>query len=177
MVAFVACAGFIDETVYHVYDHRSWGDTMQITNGHRYGTSMLLISVLGLLWSVSARAQDHPLGEPRADLERFYGVYGDGESARNFFVAPAEMPPGSERQLPDGYLMVGAMWGDVAPWYMKSLSDLRFEQQWVSSYQDAPLRVAFELGPDSSAVALTFETMFADRGRLQRIGDLPEGWQ
>lgn len=154
---------------------------MPIANDHRFSTSLLLLVALTLTWSASAYAQDqegdYPLGEPRADLERFYGVYGDGESPRNFFVAPAELPPGSERQLPEGYLMVGAMWGDVPPWYMKSLSDTRFEQQWTSEYQDAPIRVAFELGPDSSAVALTFETMFADRGRLQRVSDLPEGWR
>jgi hypothetical protein len=143
--------------------------------------SLLLVLMLSL--PALAQAQDseaHPqLGEPRDDLERFYGVYGDPDNpGRDFFVKEAEAPIWMERlNIPPGYLMIGAMWGDVAPWYMKSLSETEFEQGIVPGHQEEPLMVTFEFGEDSTAVALTFETMFDDRGRLERLGDLPEEWR
>lgn len=146
-----------------------------------------LLLILALSVPAPAEAQDsdpeseaHPqLGEPRDDLERFYGVYGDPDNpGRDFFVKEAEAPIWMERlNIPPGFLMIGAMWGDVAPWYMKSLSETEFEQGIVPGHQEEPLLVTFELGEDSTAVALTFETMFDDRGRLERIGDLPERWR
>jgi len=118
----------------------------------------------------------HPLGEPRGDLERFYGVYGDGSgSGRDFFVTAARRPEYAEKQLPEGYLMIGAMWGDVAPWHMKSLSETRFQQHWVNPGNE-PIVARFELDGEGHAAALIFETVFDDRGRLQRVGDLPERW-
>jgi hypothetical protein len=120
----------------------------------------------------------YPVGEPRHDLERFFGVYGNTDKpSRDFFVAEAELPEDSELDVPPGYLMIGAMWGDAAPWYMKSLSDTEFEQQWVSDFQSEPLTVRFELGENKNAIALTFKTMFTDRGRLQRLNDLPVEWR
>lgn len=122
-------------------------------------------------------AAEHPeLGTPRDDLERFHGVYGEPDGRRNFFVAPARSQPDARNPVPPGYIMIGAMWGDVAPWTMRSLAETRFEQVHVSEFQPAPLVVEFELGPDGRAVALRFETLFDDRGRLVRVGDLPEGW-
>lgn len=117
----------------------------------------------------------HSLGTPRDDLQRFYGVYGVAGERRNFFVSEASASAG-ENPVPPGYLMVGAMWGDVQPWHMKSLSDTRFEQAYVGQYQDSPLVVEFHTDGDGNAVALTFSGMFEDRGRLERIEDLPEGW-
>jgi hypothetical protein len=130
--------------------------------------------------AASAVAQEaFPLGEPRDDLARFYGLYGDPSdpNGRNFFVTEAVTPPFAEQapQIPPGYIMIGAMWGDVAPWYMKSLSETRFEQQWTMAGME-PIIVEFELDNDGNAIAITFETGFADRGRLHRIGDLPEGF-
>lgn len=127
----------------------------------------------------SASAQEtetqHPLGSPRNDLQRFHGVYGEAGGRRNFFVSEASAPAG-ENPVPPGYLMVGTMWGDVQPWHMKSLAETRFEQVYVSQFQSEPLLVEFHLGGDGRAVALTFSGMFEDRGRLERIGDLPDGW-
>lgn len=118
--------------------------------------------------------KEYTLGEPRDDLERFYGLYGDG-SGKNFFVTRAKRPEYAEKQIPPGYLMIGAMWGDVAPWYMKSVSETRFEQQWVNPASE-PVIAEFELDSDGDARAIIFETVFADRGRLTRVGNLPEGW-
>ncbi len=111
-----------------------------------------------------------PLGAPRDDLQRFYGVYGVAGERRNFLVAEARAGAGEP-----GHLMVGAMWGDVQPWRMKLLSDTRFEQAYVGQFQDAPLIVEFHTDDDGRAVALTFTGLFDDRGRVERIGDLPEG--
>ncbi len=55
------------------------------------------------------------------------------------------------------------------------LSGTRFEPQWVSLGGE-PITAAFEGDDDGKARALVFETVFTDRGRLERVGDLPEGW-
>lgn len=125
--------------------------------------------------SVQEPDPQQPLGTPRDDLQRFYGVYGVAGERRNFFVSEASNSAG-ENPVPPGYLMVGTMWGDVQPWHMKSLADTRFEQVYVGQYQDAPLVVEFHTDGDGNAAALTFSGMFEDRGRLKRIGDLPDGW-
>lgn len=124
-----------------------------------------------------AEHEPYALGEPRQDLHRFYGVYGSAdEPGRDFFVARAENRMMEGRGIPPGYLMVGAMWGDVAPWYMKSLGELRFEQQWTRPGAE-PLVVEFETDENGNAVAMRFLSGFlADRGRVEREGELPEGW-
>lgn len=149
----------------------------------RTATLALTVALLTLAGPGSAStleaqaASEHPeLGAPRDDLERFYGVYGEPDGRRNFFVAEARSQPDARNPVPPGYIMIGAMWGDVAPWYMRALEETRFEQGYVSEFQPAPLIVEFELGPDGRAVALRFETLFDDRGRMERVGDLPEGW-
>lgn len=122
------------------------------------------------------KEQPFVLGEPRDDLARFYGIYASADQpGRDFFVTKAKRNPGA-KPIPPGYLMVGAMWGDVAPWYMKSVGDLRFEQQWTNPGAE-PLVVEFESDEKGNAVSLQFLSGFlADRGRLEREGDLPEGW-
>jgi hypothetical protein len=139
-------------------------------------------AVLGIMTIVAAGAaaqEAFPLGEPRDDLARFHGLYGDASdpNGRNFFVTEAVTPPFAEQapQIPPGYIMIGPMWADVAPWYMKSLSETRFEQQWLMPGAETIL-VEFKLDNDGNAVALTFDTVFTDRGRLERLGDLPEGF-
>jgi hypothetical protein len=126
--------------------------------------------------AVAATDGAYELGEPRGDLARFHGIYGgDAGRERDIFVADAKLPPGSERPIPPGYLMVGGM-GDAAALYMKSLAETAFEQQWVSDYQDSPVVIEFELDEDGVATALVFKSFYAERGRLPRLGDLPDGW-
>lgn len=123
-----------------------------------------------------AAPADYVLGEPRDDLDRFYGLYALPDSDnRKLFVAPADNG-NSERPIPDGYLMVGAMWGDVAPWYMKSLADVRFEQQWVNP-GGQPVRVEFQTGADGSAVSMSISSRYMNYDSMERVGDLPEKWQ
>lgn len=125
----------------------------------------------------SSAPADYALGVARDDLERFYGVYGSADQPnRDFFVAAARNNRGEGRDIPDGYLMVGAMWGDVAPWFMKAVGERRFEQQWVNPAATA-LIVEFDVDDDGQATALHFLSGFAaERGRLERESDLPDGW-
>jgi|GEM_PF-1684759 len=109
-------------------------------------------------------------GAPRDDLARFFGLYRDPS------------PPGSAdhdimvSQTCDGRLAFAAMWGDVAPWVMRSEGDARFVQIWVNDFQTAPYELDFELGADARPTSvrhnLTAEYTFE---RWARAGDLPEG--
>lgn len=121
------------------------------------------------------------LGEPLDHPERYYGLYANPSTPnRQWFVTEAKRPKYAEQapEVPPGHLAIGAMFGDVAPWHMKTLSDTEFEQAWVSDYQPEPITVEFELGDDGTAVAMTFtDEQQASEGRLERQGDLPEGWE
>lgn len=111
------------------------------------------------------------------DVGMYEGVYGSAKRPnRDFFVTEAAPAQGQDITYPEGHLHIGAMWGDVAPWTVAPQSATRFVQQSVSDFQPAPLVAEFELGDDGRAVAVTFTGMFEDRGRLERTGDLPEGW-
>ncbi len=121
--------------------------------------------------------EPHPLGEPRDDLVRFFGIYGSPVNiGDNLFVTRAKPPADSDQDIPGGYLMIGSM-KDAPSWYMKSVSETKFEQQWVDDSQAGPLIVEFEVGPNGRALALKFETLFADRGRLPRIRNVPIEWR
>jgi hypothetical protein len=111
------------------------------------------------------------LGPGRDDLKRFHGVYGDASAQdgprRNFAV----------EQSCDGHLRLGAMWGDVMPWTMKSVGDVEFVQGATDPGQTTPIRIRFELDGDGRARALTHN--MTDLGlplRVARIGDLPAAW-
>ena len=125
-------------------------------------------------------ADDFYLGKPRDDVERYFGLYGDPGRGQ-FFVTEAKRPKYAEQapEIPPGYLAIGAMWGDVAPMSMKSLSETKFEQVDLSDFApDEPSVAEFAFGPDGIAVALTFTSgSFSDFGRRVRVGNLPEEWQ
>jgi len=115
------------------------------------------------------------LGEPRDDLERFHGLYElPDRPGRQLFVARARDANG-EGDFPDGYIMIGAMWGDAANWYMISQGDTTFQQGWVNAGME-PVTVSFETGPDGRATAMAIQSAFMDHDRMERVGDLPEGW-
>ena len=121
------------------------------------------------------------LGQPLTDPPRFYGLYANPDTPnRQWFVTEAKRPEYAEQapEVPPGYLMIGAMFADVAPWQMKTLSETEFEQAWVPDYQPEPAAVVFELGDDGRAVAMKFtDPQNAAQGRLERQGDLPQDWQ
>lgn len=135
-------------------------------------TALLLAAALA---APAAAEEPHPLGEPRDDLDRFYGLYGTPGDAtgRNYRVAPAEAPIWMERlEIPDGYLMLSPVWGDGQLWFMASIGDARFERRLQGDFGSETV-VRFETGPDGRAEAMVFETGPDDRARLERLGDLP----
>lgn len=108
------------------------------------------------------------LGPTRTDLERFLGIYGDpsqkGPEARHILVRLGCNP---------GRLEMGALWGPVAPWVMKSVSDLEFEEGLLPAGYDG-VRLVFETGPDGRAVAARTTLLSATRQltRVPRLRDL-----
>jgi len=111
------------------------------------------------------------LGPTRADLQRFLGVYGDpatqgGSMERNVFVRIG---------CSGGHLEFGALWGDVAPWILKSVGDAEFVQAFGTEGVEFPVRVTFEPGGDGRPVALrhTLLSRTGDWTRVPRLGDLP----
>lgn len=138
--------------------------------------SLLATVVVATGIAVPALAQeDHPLGAPRDDLDRFYGVYGTpgNETGRNYRVAPAEAPIWMERlDIPDGYLMLSPTWGDGQLWFMASVGETRFERRLRGDF-GAEAIVRFETGDDGRAEAMVFEAGPDERDRLRRLGDLP----
>jgi hypothetical protein len=106
-------------------------------------------------------------GEPRDDLARFFGLYGD----------PADTSSSAWRMYVTarcGYLLVGGMWGDAAPWEMRSVGPTSFTLTYVDEY-NSPNDVAFRTGPDGHASAMEHGFDFL-KTPLPRVGDLPEGW-
>jgi hypothetical protein len=70
------------------------------------------------------------------------------------------------------------MFGDVAPWHLRTLSDTEFVQAWVPPGQPEAVSIEFEIDADGRAVAFRFTNQQnASAGRLERVADLPEGWE
>jgi len=96
------------------------------------------------------------LGSPRDDLDRFYGTYRGSDFA--WVVAPAEasmeMQDAGRGQIPDGYLMVYATRGDVAPYFLKSTADTRFE---YTQFGGATSVAEFVVGDERQATALILD--------------------
>ncbi|MGH9320223.1 MAG: hypothetical protein ACRD3V_10100, partial [Vicinamibacteria bacterium] len=107
-------------------------------------------------------------GEPRDDLARFHGLYGDpsdaGSAARRLWVSDA-----------CGYLTIGATWGDAAPWVMRSVSDKAFIASSIYPGVE-PFEAEFRMAADGTAEALTHNGNLPIGNPLLRVGDLPEGW-
>lgn len=102
-------------------------------------------------------------GEPRDDLQRFTGLYGDpnsDESHRQLWVQVSC----------DGYLVSGAMWGDASPWWLRS------ESENVFTYEDSfnDLRMSFQTGSDGS-LEMVHNLEFME-SPLIRTGPLPDDW-
>ena len=112
-------------------------------------------------------------GPKRKDLARFFGVYGDpgeqhGRTApHNFFV----------NESCDGNLQLGGLWGDAAPWIMRSESDTVFVQMRLSEFDRVALRLEFQIGPDGRATAAIHNIHWRKDNPLIRLGDLPAGYE
>lgn len=106
------------------------------------------------------------LGEPRDDLDRFVGQYGDpaaqGSTPRNLFAIVRC----------DGYLVIGATFGDASNWHMRSVSDTEFE---TTDFSGRTLHFSIETGPDGRPRSMTHDLDFLD-SPLSFIGPLPAGW-
>lgn len=123
---------------------------------------------------------DQGLGEPLDDPSRYYGVYADpARPDRAWFIAEARRPVWAEQapEVPPGHLALGAMFGDVAPWHLKTLSQTEFVQARVPDAQPEPVAIAVELDADGRAIAFRFTSGdLGTGGRLERVRDLPEDW-
>lgn len=103
-------------------------------------------------------------GKTRDDLERFTGLYGDPTETnknRRLWVSVSC----------DGYLVSGALWGDAAPWWMKSAEDKKF------TYSDSFSSFKIEFNTDSNGKA---HKMIHDldfiKSPLARLGSIPDEW-
>lgn len=106
------------------------------------------------------------MGEPRSDLQRFVGMYGDpaqqGGTPHNLYAAVRC----------DGYLVIGATWGDAQRWDMRSTSDLAFEAELFGGRM---VHVTFQMASDGTPESLTHDVEGLD-SPLQYVGPLPEGF-
>lgn len=131
--------------------------------------------------SETPATDDHRFGPPLAAPSRYYGLYASPDRPdRQWFIAEAKRPKWAEQapEIPPGHLALGAMFGDVSPWTLKTLSDTEFVQAWAPDGQPEPVAIEFELDADGNAVAFRFtDDRNATLGRLERQGDLPEDWE
>lgn len=111
---------------------------------------------------VEVHEQKNRLGEPRDDLEQFTGIYavpGSDNDVRKLWV----------RVSCDGYLVSGAMWGDAAPWWMRS------ESESVFSYSDSFNSFRMEFMPEADTGMLEIQhTLSFMESPLQYSEPLPE---
>jgi hypothetical protein len=120
---------------------------------------------MGVVDAGSQAAPESPdpqRGAPRKDLARFEGLYGDPvepDSPRKLFVT----------RSCDGFLVVGAMWGDVSPWWMRSEDELHFS--YVDSYTSIDL--TFHVGEGGVIDSLAHDIAGLVQP-LERQAPLPE---
>lgn len=92
---------------------------------------------------IQSKAKPTTQGTMRNDLDRFVGLYGDqsGENQhRRLWVS----------QTCEGQLVIGATWGDAAPWWMQSVNDNHFD--FINQFFS--LSVEFKLGKDNRAIEM-----------------------
>jgi hypothetical protein len=104
-------------------------------------------------------------GKPRDDLERFTGLYGD----------PADKDKNRKLWVMvscDNYLVVGALWGGAAPWWMKSESDKVF------TYSDSFTSIEIEFVTDANgkAVKMNHDLSYL-KNPLERLEPIPADWE
>ncbi len=112
---------------------------------------------------------ERDFGPKRDDLSRFKGRYADPNRANQHHVWSV-----SETCAGSGYLVLAAVWGDVAPWRLASESDLVFVEPYPQPNYE-PFRLAFQVAPDSSITGALMSGPF--EATLERLGDLPEDWE
>ncbi len=104
-------------------------------------------------------------GKARTDLERFTGLYADPEEKnenRKLWVMVSC----------DGYLVIGALWGDVSPWWMKSEGDNIF------SYADSFTKLSINFKTDANGKAINMNhNLSGMKSQLERVGPLPDDWE
>lgn len=117
---------------------------------------------------------------PAVETAPYTGLYGDaadpGELFGQFLVMQAAPPPMADRfpELPPGYLMIGAVWADTAPWYMKPVTATRYEQDFLSSFDPEPVVIEFSLDAEGRATGFAFVSGMTDFGPRDRLADAPE---
>lgn len=103
-------------------------------------------------------------GKSRDDLQRFVGLYGapgDSRNNRQLFVTVSC----------DGYLVVGPMWADVSPWWMRSAADTVF------TYADSFISLALEFNlRENGEVESLAHDLESLASPLQHVGPLPDEW-
>ncbi|MGA7305845.1 MAG: hypothetical protein WBW88_13280 [Rhodothermales bacterium] len=104
-------------------------------------------------------------GPARTDLTRFAGFYGTPEQAeenRMLFVT----------ESCDGYLVVGAVWGDAENWWMRSEGDNAFS--YSSQYTN--IHMEFDVDDNGNAKAMIHDLDFMP-SPLPKHQPLPEEWR
>jgi hypothetical protein len=110
-------------------------------------------------------APAHDAGPARDDLDRFVGLYSDPADPKKTRALFATVSC-------DGYLVVGATWGDAANWWMKSVGDTTFE--YADSFTQ--LKIEFEVGADGKAAAMNHDLKGLP-SPMKHIAPLPDDWK
>jgi hypothetical protein len=109
-----------------------------------------------------AQAQAQSRGKVRQDLKRFMGMYVDPANAnRTLFAMPSC----------DGYLVIGPMWADVGPWWMRSSADSDFT--YADSFQDFKMEFVTDATGKAKEVRHNLDGVSSP---LVLQGPLPEDW-
>jgi hypothetical protein len=108
--------------------------------------------------SASGQGRGEAAAESPLTFEAYHGVYGNPDRPnRRFFVSES---------CTSATLLVGAMWGDVAPWGLTRVDGEEFAGSFNSG---DPIRAHFRVGSDGTPEGMTFMEGFDDYGFLQRI--------